>query len=85
MTLGALIEKTIDDSELKATIAELIERKQNGAELDRGPAIPRLSKFIRDELDRLGSKNLNDQRAKSTTDRLNKVFRSSLIEAWGSG
>ncbi len=82
MTLGALIEKTIHDGELKATIADLIHRKHNGAELDRGPAIPRLSRFIKDELDPLSKKDLKDHRAKRTSDKLNEVFRTSLIEAW---
>jgi predicted nucleotidyltransferase len=83
MTLGALIEKTIHDSELKATIAELVKRKQNGAELDRGPSIPLLSDFIRDELDRLGMKEPANFRARRTSEPLNEVFRASLSEAWG--
>jgi len=85
MTLGELIEKTILDGELKATIADLIQRKQSGAELDRGPAIPRLSEFIKDELRRLGNKKLKDHRHKGTSDKLNEVFRSSLLDAWGAG
>lgn len=83
MTPGTLIEKTIHDDELKATIAHLIELKQNGAELDRGPAIPRLSQFIKDELDRLGKKDLKNHSPRRTSDKLNEVFRASLIEAWG--
>jgi uncharacterized protein len=83
MTLEALIEKTVHDDELKATIGDLVELKQNGAELDRGPAIPRLSQFIRDELARLGKKDLKNRAAQRTNDKLNEVFRASLMEAWG--
>jgi uncharacterized protein len=83
MTLGALIEKTVHDHELKATIADLIQLKQNGAELDRGPAIPRLSQFIKDELDRLGKKDLKSHGPRKTSDKLNEASRASLVAAWG--
>jgi predicted nucleotidyltransferase len=83
MTLGELIEKTIHDDELRSVIADLIELKQSGAELDRGPAIPRLSQFMKDELDRLGKKVLKTYGTRRASDKLNVVFRASLTAAWG--
>lgn len=83
MEFQALIERTVKDRELKRIIADLVEQKMNGCELDRGSAIPRLSRFVRDELERLESKSFDYETPKTSTDKLNEVFRASLAEAWG--
>lgn len=83
MEFQVLIERTVGDRELKAIIADLIEQKKDGRELDRGPAIPRLSEFVRAELERLEKKSFEYAPSKTSTDKLNEVFRASLSEAWG--
>ena len=83
MEFGVLVEHTLKDRELKEIIADLIERKKSGGELDHGPAIPRLSEFVRTELERIERSTAEHRVAKTTTERLNEVFRESLAEAWG--
>ncbi|MFL6253942.1 MAG: DNA polymerase beta superfamily protein [Pyrinomonadaceae bacterium] len=82
---GVLVERIIKDEGLKAIIADLIERKRQGQELDRGPVIPQISEFIRAELERLETTSADFRTPKTTTERLNEVFRASLSEAWGDG
>ena len=82
MEFGTLIERTITDTELKRVIADLVERKRNGLELDRGPAIPQISNFISAELERIERNSAISKTTKATTEKLNEVFRESLAEAW---
>lgn len=82
---GVLVEHTLRDAELKTIVGDLIEKKRGGGELDHGPAIPRLSEFIRTELERIEKSTAEHRAAKATTERLNEVFRASLAEAWGEG
>jgi uncharacterized protein len=77
-----LVERIIKDEELKATIADLIERKRSGCEIDRGPVIPQISEFIKSELERLEKDSAELRTPKTTTDKLNEVFRASLAEVW---
>lgn len=79
---GALVERLIEDGELRETIADLIERKRAGNELDRGPAIPVLSDFLGRELERLEKISGEFDAPKTTTKKLNEVFRASLAEVW---
>lgn len=80
---GVLVERIIRDPELKAVIDELIERKKDGCELDRGPVIPQISEFIKAELERLERDSAELRTPKATTEKLNQVFRDSLAEVWG--
>jgi predicted nucleotidyltransferase len=83
MEFGTLVERIIKDGELKSVIANLVERKRAGQELDREPAIPQISDFVRSELERIEKKSEEVRAVKTTTERLNEVFRASLAEAWG--
>ena len=82
MEFGTLVERTLKDEKLKSVIAELIERKRAGHELDRGPAIPEISDFIRSELERIERQTAEVRTVKTTTAKLNEVFRASLTDAW---
>ena len=82
---GVLVERLVEDPALKETIADLVERKRDGRELDRGPAIPRIGEFIAGELERLEAVSDEYDAPKTTTEKLNEVFRASLAEAWGGG
>lgn len=55
MEFHRLVQHTVDDPSLQTAIAELVERKSRGEELDRAPQIPVISKFIEDELPRLAA------------------------------
>jgi hypothetical protein len=53
---GHLVERVVEDVELKGEIDTLLVRKRAGAELDRGPRNPILSGFLEQELTRLQAK-----------------------------
>jgi uncharacterized protein len=82
MEFSALVEKVAPSNILKQEVFSLIERKQSGQELDLGPRIPVLSDFIESELERL--KQLADQQPllPGQDDKLNELFRETLIEIW---
>jgi len=77
-----LVENMVQDAKVKNVINDLIQRKRDGAELDREPPIFELSEFIKIELERIESKIFNYKELKPTVDKLNEVFRTSLDEAW---
>lgn len=78
-----LVDGTVDDKGLKSAITDLMARKRQGVELDRGPRIPAISGFIDAELQRIES--LNQVRPALTSDprRLDELFREALKTAWG--
>jgi predicted nucleotidyltransferase len=82
MEFETLVNRMVDNQELRAIIDDLIEQKKNGLELDRGAKIPQLSDFIKSEIERLEKKPVEHRASKATTDKLNEVFRASIIEAW---
>ena len=53
MKFQLLVEKTLQDSQLKNDVYNLVERKKSGEELDFGPRIPSISDFVEAEIDRL--------------------------------
>jgi len=53
MEFQLLVEKTLQDSQLKNDVYNLVERKKSGEELDFGPRIPSISDFVEAEIDRL--------------------------------
>ncbi|MBU4304354.1 MAG: nucleotidyltransferase domain-containing protein [Candidatus Omnitrophica bacterium] len=53
MEFQILVEKTLQDSQLKKDIRKLIKRKKFGEELDLGPKIPSISDFAGSEIERL--------------------------------
>lgn len=50
---GALVDRIVDDADLRREIDDLLARKRAGAELDRGPRNPVLSGFLEAQLERL--------------------------------
>ena len=63
-------------------IQELVRRKLAGDELDRGPRIPALSRFVEEEISRLSSVQLERPGAKPGFEDLNALFRRVLDAAW---
>ncbi len=82
MEFEQLINKLLEDAELKAVIGELLRRKKEGQELDGEPKIPVISDFIEAEIEKLKKSNFADNKIYSDTEKLNDTFRSILVDAW---
>jgi len=63
-------------------IARLLAAKRAGAELDRGPRIEALSRFIEAELDRWEKNSVIHQKRPIESGKLDELFRATLAEAW---
>lgn len=79
MEFEKLVENSVTSAELKQTIADLLERKKSGQELDKQPKIPVISDFIESELERLKNKAQIEDRGKPDFEKLNELFRDALI------
>jgi len=81
---GKLVDAMLPAGELRQAVDDLVAAKKAGAELDMGPRIPAISHFIESELDRL--ERVADVRAPAgpPTERLNELFRATLLEVWGA-
>ncbi len=77
-----LVERILDEGDVKTAIQNLIERKKAGEELDRGPHIPAISSFLSHEVDRLSALQAPPARHASPA-RLDRVFRECLIDIYG--
>ncbi len=78
-----LVERVLDEDDVKAAVQDLIRRKKAGEELDRGPHIPVLSRFLAREVDRL-SALAAPSAARTSGDRLDQVFRECLMDIYGA-
>ena len=83
MEFEVLVDRIIESKELKIAIEKLLKRKKEGEELSWGPKIPVIDDFIEKEVERLESKKFQYKKHKLKTEKLNKLFRSSLVEIWG--
>jgi len=75
---GTLVERVVDDAELREEIDRLLAWKRAGGEKDLGPGIPAISSFIERELARLGPVGEGISPTKATIDRLNDLFREAV-------
>lgn len=81
---GCLLEATVDDLALRRAIEELLEQKKAGAELDRGPRIVPISRFIETEMVRLEAGADDKPSCSPPVEELNGLFRDLLREVWSS-
>jgi hypothetical protein len=67
-------------------IGKLFEARRRGEELDRGPRIAPISKFIESELARLENKRFEQEyyKPRAPVGEFNDLFRSALDEVWSS-
>lgn len=79
---AVLVDKLIEDNDLRREIAVLMESKKNGRELDRGPRIPAISRFIDDQLFRLSSLSQERTQPKDSA-ILDRIFVKILCEVNG--
>ncbi len=77
-----LVDRVLDEDDVKAAVGDLIRRKKGGEELDRGPHIPAISGFLAREVDRLSALAAPSV-ARTSGARLDQVFREGLIDIYG--
>lgn len=82
-SFGVLVDRLVTAQPLHSEIANLIELKQKGAELDHGPRITAISEYIESELSRLESISLNNKGVAAPVEELNRIFLDTLAAAWG--
>ncbi|MGD8455811.1 MAG: nucleotidyltransferase domain-containing protein [Anaerolineales bacterium] len=81
---GRLVEKLVEDPELKTAIDTLILSKRNGKELGYGPRIDSINQFVEQELDRFENNQIEHEKYTAPIEKLNELFINALIEVWGS-
>ncbi|MDO9130837.1 MAG: nucleotidyltransferase domain-containing protein [Anaerolineales bacterium] len=79
-----LLDKIVTEPALIAEIENLIERKRNGDELDKGARIPVISEFIEQELTRLENATMNFDSPHIPINELDNLFRSTLAHIWNN-
>lgn len=78
MEFEKLVDRLIENPELKLEIDKLLAAKRRGKELDRGPRNEPISRFIELELERLEQTSVNQPATKPDIKRLNAFFRETL-------
>ena len=76
------LEKLALSGELKQAVADLLESKRAGSELDKGEKISAISDFIERELARWETSEIPKSVIASSGDRLDAFFRESIEEVW---
>ena len=79
---GRLVEATVQSPEVLDAIDELLREKRAGAELDRGPHSPAISRFIEKELARLEQEGDSQPVVQTSSERYDQCFRKILIRPW---
>jgi uncharacterized protein len=77
-----LVERLIAPGPLRTAIEKLIDDKRGGAELDEGPAIPEISRFVTEEMARFEEDGIGQKRPRHDIEPLNQLFRQILHLAW---
>ena len=83
MEFQVLVDRLLDEGEVRTAIQDLVRRKKAGEELDRGPRIPQISDFLVRELDRLAQRQAPSSERRDAI-RLDQVFRQCLIDVYGA-
>lgn len=83
MEFSTLVDALVKDPVLKNSINDLLAKKMEGEELDRGPRIDSISNFIESELERLDNVANSQKPSSPPIEALNEFFRWTLLELWG--
>lgn len=78
-----LLQATLPEGGVRDAVLQLLEEKRAGKELDRGPADPVLSDFVRSELTRLEATMEGREGPTRSCEEVDALFRFALREAWG--
>lgn len=76
------LEKLALAGELKEAIANLLESKRSGDELDKGEKIPVISNFIESELEHWENSKIPQKIFHHNGNKLDVFFRESIREVW---
>ncbi len=82
MEFAKLVAAIVPGGALREAIEEFIRHKRAAVELDRGPRIPILSKFIEDEFQSLSKQAPERPSDPPSREALNLLFRRALSELW---
>jgi len=77
-----LVERLVEDRELKLAIEKLLTDKRAGAELGHGPRIEVVSEFVEGELGRFEREVGAPKPLTSSVEPLNELFHQTLAEVW---
>ena len=77
-----LVDKLAIEPPVAKEIARLLAAKRAGAELDRGPRIETLSRFIAAELDHWEKNSVIHQKHSINGGKLDELFRTTLTKVW---
>ncbi|MBF0528563.1 MAG: nucleotidyltransferase domain-containing protein [Deltaproteobacteria bacterium] len=81
---NVLVKRLVTEPDLRMEIDRLLAAKRAGAELDLGPRIEPISRFIEHELERWEKYEIENNKLPAFTDKLDELFRESLAEVWPS-
>lgn len=79
---ATLVDRLVEDEDIRAAIYKLRQQKLAGNELDSGPKIAVISNFIQQELDRWERLEISTDPVPANTRQLDLFFHSSLREVW---
>lgn len=78
-----MVDRVLDDPDLKSAIDELTRKKGAGLELDEGPPIEPISAFLEREFERLAAVEFSLGVAERNGGHLDELFRDSIEAARG--
>jgi predicted nucleotidyltransferase len=84
MAFDELLVTIQDQQELLAEIRNLVFKKVNGDELDRGPTIPTINNFLFSEMDRQSKIFIEKEVEPPNLMPLQEVFANTLGDVWDS-
>ena len=82
MRFDALVDRIIEDDEIRGRIDELLERKSAGKEVDLGPKIPMINEYIEREFARLEATSFQKSPPLPPSETLNLYFRELLEQVY---
>lgn len=82
MEFDVLVNRLVADPVLKADIEELLVAKRAGDEMDNGPRIESIHRFIKEELERLEGPVSSSPGPEVPIDTMNQFFREALRRLW---
>lgn len=84
MRMETMLDALVRDSALRAAVERLLVLKRSAPELGDGPAIPEISAFLAEEVDRLGAEAVELPSPTRSMTELDAFFRSELRRCFES-
>jgi len=83
MEFQKLVDSQIDNQDLRREIENLLERKKSGEELDKELRIQIINDFVESQIEYFNKVVKSyDKETKPETEKLDTLFRDTLIEVW---